>query len=200
MGANDDVRVIRADCTCPECISMPLSSSPNCISDNGEVLLTKPDNLVVKSLLGFAVELPKFLARGLNTLATLMDVSHVFQFVFAGFGRPASARIVAQPVGISGKNQMGCENYSTWRIFRISAKEQAGRKGAPRWRVFHDQPLIQNLFSQLAPSRKTRRSRSIRTSTPPTQESASAPDSTHSTHHPAPARSWESERHTSSLT
>ena len=74
---------------------MLLRRGPNRISHRADVLLTKPNDLVIESVLRIAVELLELLARRLDALATVVDVAQVFQFIFAGLGGSASAGIVA---------------------------------------------------------------------------------------------------------
>jgi hypothetical protein len=95
MCTNNGVNVIRAHGARPEPITVFLSSIPNRFSDCGTMLLSKPNDFVIEPAFRVAVELPELFARGLDALATLVDLSKFFQIFFAGFGRSTSARIVA---------------------------------------------------------------------------------------------------------
>lgn len=91
---NEEVRVIAEDRTCPTGTSALADHSRESFSDRGSHCVVVPDNGMIEHRFCFLVELTKFLSRGLDAFATMVDLTKILQFLFDCFGRPASARIV----------------------------------------------------------------------------------------------------------
>src|SRR5688572_26137791 len=106
MRACQSVCMVPANRKCPERVSSLLSHSLHRKSNFIAHLRIEPKHRMFELVLCSLIERFQFRARWLDSFASVMTFSQFTKLILARFSRPTPARIVTEPMPISGPHQM----------------------------------------------------------------------------------------------
>jgi hypothetical protein len=118
------MRVIRADSQCPQRVAVQFRRIVEGATDDVALPFIKPDQRIVDALLRIPGESLNVPARRLRLLPSRKNLAQSAEVFVANFGRSAAAKVVGEPVRVSGEDQVRREDRAARRIF-TSAKGQA---------------------------------------------------------------------------